>query len=199
MPTGGQDPSGVEGVAFEGFSRVSPFVRAEPSDSYLARHYGIVSSVAPVVLSLHETAVSDDLDVVLDLVNKHRNLWLALAPSRPALRAADALSAVRSTVTSLIDALHARSVLRMCAVLYGRDMAALADAFMAPTPSHESEPALALRACAEADQALFRRHFARAITGVRRLWIAHEGCQPPGEEGEDKQGKDEAVAPPSSP
>lgn len=177
---------------------MSPFVRAEPSDGYLARHYGVVTSVAPVVLSPQERAVSDDLGLVLGLVNKHRDLWLDMLPSRPAERAADALSAVRSTAVALIDALHAHSVVRMCAVVYGRDMASLAEAFTAPTPSYESEPALALRACADADQALFRRHLARAIRGIRGLWVAREEHQPH-EKGEDEQQIDDAVALLSSP
>nr|UMO80020.1 hypothetical protein [Pandoravirus aubagnensis] len=192
----GQDPPSVEGVAFKGFSRVSPFVRAEPSDDYLARHYGIVSSMASAVLSPQETAVSDDLGVALALVDKHRNLWFALLPSRPAERAADALSAVRSTMTALIDALRTHSVLRMCAILYGRNMASLADAFLAPTPSYESEPAQALRTCVETDQALFKRHLAQAITGIRRLWIAHGEHQLHNEE--DRQDREDAVALPLS-
>ncbi|WBR14509.1 hypothetical protein pkur_cds_334 [Pandoravirus kuranda] len=182
----GNEP-GTEKVAFGGFSRVSPFVRADPSDGYLARHYGIVSSTAPVVLSSQESVVSDDLGVVLDVVDKHRDLWLSMLPSRPAERAVDALSAVRSTVAALIDALHAHSVVRMCAVIYGRDMAPLPDAFVAPTASCDSEPALALRECVADDQALFRRHLARAIRGIRGLWVAREERQAH-DEAHDQQG-----------
>nr|UDO47417.1 hypothetical protein [Pandoravirus massiliensis] len=193
-PTAGGDLAEDKGIAFEGFSRVSPFVRAQPSDAYLDRHYGIVSSTAPFALSPQESLVSGVLGVAVDLVDKHLGLWKAVMPSRPAERAVGALSVARSTLAALYDALRAHSVLRMCAVLYGRDMSSLADAFSAPPQSCESEHALALRACVDVDKAQFERHFSRAVTGIR-LWLTHEERQLHGEHNEQETDAGAAVAP----
>ncbi|AVK75010.1 DinG incomplete domain containing protein [Pandoravirus quercus] len=157
-------------------SVVSPFDRAHPSDNYLARQYGIVTKTKPVVLSDAERAVDADLAGLLALVEKHAALWSALPSLRvTSERAGTALASVRSTLLVLTDALHTHNVARMCAILYGRDLGTLAEAFCAPAPprqgaSEAAPPAVALQQCADADKVLFQRGLARALTGIRRLW-----------------------------
>ncbi|AJF97708.1 hypothetical protein TW95_gp0974 [Pandoravirus inopinatum] len=149
-------------------SVVSPFERPCPSDNYLARQYGIVTKTKPVVLSDAERAIDADLAELLALVEKHATLWSALPTLRVASeRAGTALASVRSTLLVLTDALHAHNVARMCAILYGRDLGTLAEAFCAPAPprqggSEAAPPAVALQQCADADKVLFQRGLARA-------------------------------------
>ncbi|QBZ81198.1 hypothetical protein pclt_cds_605 [Pandoravirus celtis] len=172
-------------------SVVSPFERPCPSDNYLARQYGIVTKTKPVVLSEAERAVDADLAGLLALVEKHAALWSALPTLRVASeRAGTALASVRSTLLVLTDALHAHNVARMCAILYGRDLGALAEAFCAPAPSRQgaseaAPPAVALQQCADADKVLFQRGLARALTGIRRLWIDAGNANTSGDTNDD--------------
>ncbi|AGO84625.1 hypothetical protein psal_cds_686 [Pandoravirus salinus] len=158
-------------------SVVSPFERACPSDNYLARQYGIVTRVAPIMLSDAERAVDDDLAQLLALVEKHAALWADLPTLRvTSERAGMALARTRSTVLALTDALHAHEVARMCAVVYGRNLGALAEAFCAPAPPRQgapeaTAPAVTLQQCADADRVLFQRGLSRVLTGIRRLWV----------------------------
>lgn len=155
-------------------SVVSPFARAHPSDNYLARHYGIVTETAPVVLSDSERAIDADLSCLLALADKHAELWESLPTMRVAsARAGAALASVRSTVLALMCALHAHDTARMCAVIYGRDLVSLCEAFCAPTAVHTAPAAITLGQCADADRALFQRSLSRTLTAIRQMWTAH--------------------------
>lgn len=159
--------------ATRALSVVSPFARAHPSDDYLARHYGIVTETAPVVMSDRERAIDADLSCLLALADKHADLWAALPTMRVAsARASAALASVRSTVLALMCALHAHDTARMCAVIYGRDLVSLCDAFCAPTAVHTAPAAVALGQCADADRVLFRRGLSRTLTAIRHMWTA---------------------------
>lgn len=154
-------------------SVVSPFARAHPSDDYLARHYGIATGTAPVVLSDCERAIDADLSCLLALADKHADLWESLPTMRVAsARAGAALASVRSTVLALMCALHAHDTARMCAVIYGRDLVSLCEAFCAPAAVHTAPAAVALGQCADADRALFRRGLSRTLTAIRQMWTA---------------------------
>nr|UMO79141.1 hypothetical protein [Pandoravirus belohorizontensis] len=157
-------------------SVVSPFARAHPSDNYLARHYGIITETAPVVLSDVERAIDADLSCLLALADKHADLWESLPTMRVAsARAGAALASVRSTVLALMCALHAHDTARMCAVIYGRDLVSLCEAFCAPAAVHTAPAAIALAQCAGADRALFQRGLSRTLTAIRQMWTAHCG------------------------
>lgn len=160
---------------------MSPFARANPSDGYLARRYGIVSRTTPAVLSDREQTTDADLSCLLGLVEKHIGLWGSLPRTRAGSKKATALLAsARSTVLAMTDALRTHDVARMCAVLYGRDLGSLSDAFCAPPVARQGVPeaapeAVTLQQCAEADRALFEAVLARAITSIRGLWAGSDG------------------------
>jgi hypothetical protein len=165
-----------------------------PTNTWLDRHYGTITETAqPDDLSLVEQSADSELVHLMGIIEKHIALWTQMAPlhATASARAIASLTRAKSVLVALSDGVRGRDTARMCAVVYGHDLALLIEAFREPPASRRRPPAPevdALAECVPVDRALFGQGLARAISAVRRTWVGNVPYPAPKADAESDDG-----------
>lgn len=130
---------------------------------YLFSKYGISSTtVTPPTLTAPEKKIEGDIGTLLQLLDIHLEFWRQTTSNTTL----NALIAARTTILSLLDALHQPSnrMERTCAALYGQNVADLYLSFRVPPARNPA--AIALGARVRNDRNDFKQLLREIVKGL---------------------------------
>ncbi len=125
-----------------GTSYIRKRITASPM-SYLAKKYGIQSFVAPVQLTPQESVIENDLGELLEITDAHITYW----SGTNAVKTNNALTASRSLILSLIDAIHKpqHRLEHTILAIMNKDVKSLVSAMRRPRVVNENQAAKDMR------------------------------------------------------